>query len=69
MKTSKITIFIKPLVLRVLVYIYDMNLKKKNTNFKLLAWGSPFEKLKNLKESENSSCSKVPDVCILNDCI
>ena len=30
--------------------------------------GSPFEGLKNLNKSENSSCLKVPDVGIQNDC-
>ena len=40
---------------------------KKKSNFKFLATGLPFENLKNLNKSENSSCLKVPNVGIQND--
>ena len=55
------------LVIMVLLYIQNRNPKKKNqiSNFQLP--GSPFENLKNLNKSKNSSCLKVPDVGIQND--
>ena len=55
LKTSKITISFKHLVIMVLLYIQNRNPKKINqiSNFKLP--GSQFENLKNLNKSENSS--------------
>ena len=41
--------------------------EEKNSNFKFQLGASPFEDLKYLNKSKNSSCSKVTDVGIEND--